>query len=253
MTALGAGLAWWALAGEGDLSDARRWAARGRGTRRAQAERPRVQSLRAFLPGQRRAGVDADGRHRAPPPAVKRVGPTLFRGGRRAVWIVRSAGRMLLSGEHFPLPLQVSAADLPAGRFVMGVFPVHADRRRRRDRRRHRRADHVSRSRGCRRPARSDRARRAAARRARRAALLPVPADADPQGRGPAAELPRRPGRRLAQHDDRRPRRPAAQPVRAAASSPDRTPRCSTRCRSDSSCGSSASRRRPTASRRPPI
>ena len=27
MTALGAGLAWWALAGEGDLSDARRWAA----------------------------------------------------------------------------------------------------------------------------------------------------------------------------------------------------------------------------------
>ena len=58
-------------------------------------------------------------------------------------------------------------------------------------------------------------------------ALLPVPAGADPEGGGAAAELPRRPGRRLAQHDDRRPRRPAAQRVRPASSSAARTRRCS--------------------------
>ena len=70
----------------------------------------------------------------------------------------------------------------------------------------------------------------------------------DPEGRGAAAEFPRRPDRRLAQHDDRRSRRPAAQRVRPAAVRTGRTRSCSPRCRSASSCGSSASRRRPTAS-----
>ena len=50
-------------------------------------------------------------------------------------------------------------------------------------------------------------------------AVLPAPAVADPEGGRPAAELPRRPDRRLAQHDDRRSRRPAAQPSSCSSSS----------------------------------
>ena len=89
------------------------------------------------------------------------------------------------------------------------------------------------------------------ARRARGAALLSVPADADSQGGGAAAELSRRADRRFAQHGDRRPRRPAAQRVRPGAVRAARTRSCSTRCRSASSCASSASRRRPIGCRRP--
>ena len=83
--------------------------------------------------------------------------------------------------------------------------------------------------------ARSRRARRAAARRARGAAVLPVPADADPQGGRAAAEFPRRAGRRLAQHVDRRPRRPAAQRVRPAAVGRTERRAARRRCRSGSS------------------
>src|SRR6185295_15193163 len=46
---------------------------------------------------------------------------------------------------------------------------------------------------------------------------LPRPPDPDPQGRGAAAEFPRRPHRRLAEHVDRRSRRPGAERVRAGA------------------------------------
>ena len=81
--------------------------------------------------------------------------------------------------------------------------------------------------------------------------LLPAPPDADPQGGGAAAEFPRRAARRFAQHDDRRSRRPAAQRRSCSSSSPARTARCSTRCRSASCSASSASPRRPTASTPP--
>ena len=58
---------------------------------------------------------------------------------------------------------------------------------------------------------------RAADRRPGAVAHLPVPADAHPEGVRPAAELRRRPGRRLAQHEHRGHRRPAAQRLRSGA------------------------------------
>ena len=85
----------------------------------------------------------------------------------------------------------------------------------------------------------------AAPRGRRAAAVLPAPAVADPEGRGAAAELSRRPDRRLAQHDDRGPRRAAAHRVRPAAVRQARQPAAARRCRSASSCGSSAFPRPP--------
>ena len=54
-----------------------------------------------------------------------------------------------------------------------------------------------------------------------RARRLPVPADARPALRRAPAELPGRHRRRLAQHDDRRPRWPAAGPISSRKSSAD--------------------------------
>ena len=78
--------------------------------------------------------------------------------------------------------------------------------------------------------------------------LLPVPADADPQGGGAAAEFPRRARRRLAQHADRRPRRPAAQRVRPASSCGAERRAARRAVAAVRRSASSASRRRPIAS-----
>ena len=65
LAGIGSGLAWWALTGEGDLSEARRWVGHtlervgltsgGSGARR----------VGGVVPGERRAVLDADGRHRS--------------------------------------------------------------------------------------------------------------------------------------------------------------------------------------------
>src|SRR5947199_274905 len=78
-------------------------------------------------------------------------------------------------------------------------------------------APHLTRLRGLRSPARSIRARRAPPGGARRAARLFVPADADSQGGGASAELPRRARRQFAQHGHRRSRQSGAQRLRATA------------------------------------
>src|SRR5579871_2263758 len=124
---------------------------------------------------------------------------------------------MARGGRPFPVLLQVSGVDVPAGRCDLERLALDDRGVRLRGGGGGRGAGHVPRPRRRHADERPPRARRAAARRARDPARLPLPSDADPQGRGAAAELPRRTRGRFAQHGHRRHQQSAAQRVRPAA------------------------------------
>ena len=65
LAGIGTSLAWCALSGEGDLSEARRRFTHLAGARRMDPERSRARRIGRLLPGQRCPGLDVDGRHRS--------------------------------------------------------------------------------------------------------------------------------------------------------------------------------------------
>ena len=115
LAGVGGGLAWWALTGEGDLSEARRWFGTHAGTCRMAGTGPRPRGVRRIVPGERSAFVDRDGRHRSrrAPPArdaacargsgpVDRTGQThLSRGPRRQLSRPGGAARLLFLSRAF--------------------------------------------------------------------------------------------------------------------------------------------------------
>ena len=64
LAGVGGGLAWWALTGEGDLSEARRWVGHTLERVGLPPGGSRARRIGGVVPGQRRAVLDADGRHR---------------------------------------------------------------------------------------------------------------------------------------------------------------------------------------------